>query len=58
LIYCAFERIAAQFLDAVPEAVRLAASTLEYTIFTNCMDSNVWFDDAGLNEDYEKWRRL
>jgi hypothetical protein len=58
LIFCAFERIAAQFIDTVPDEVQLAASTLEYTVFTNYMDSHLWFDDAGLSERYEKWRRL
>ena len=39
LIYVAFERIAQQFLDQLPSRTRLHAITLEYSIFTNCMDS-------------------
>ena len=58
LIYVALDRVARQFLDEIPSRSRLHASTLEYTIFTNCMDSGLWFDDERLNERYEAWRRF
>lgn len=58
LIYVALERVAGQFLDELPSRVRLNASTLEFTIFTNCMDSHLWFDDERVNAIYEDWRRI
>lgn len=58
LIYAAFERVAARFLDEIPSRARLHASTLDYSIFTNCMDSSLWFDDERIEELYEAWRRL
>jgi hypothetical protein len=58
LIYAAFERVARQFLDGLPSKVRLNADTLEYHIFTNCMDSHLWFDDERINALYEDWRRF
>ena len=50
--------ILGQFLDELPSRVRLNASTLEFTIFTNCMDSHLWFDDERVNAIYEDWRRI
>ena len=58
LIYVALDRVARQFLDEIPSRARLHACTLEYSIFTNCMDSHLCFDDERLNELYEEWRRL
>lgn len=58
LIYAALDRVARQFLDEIPSRARLHACTLEYGIFTNCMDSHLWFDDERLNELYEEWRRF
>ena len=58
LIYAALDRVARQFLDEIPSRARLHASTLEYTVFTNCMDSHVWFEDERLEERFEEWRRV
>jgi hypothetical protein len=58
LIYAALERVSRQFLDELPSKVRLNADTLEYHIFTNCMDSHLWFDDERINALYEDWRRF
>jgi hypothetical protein len=57
LIYAAFERVAQQFLTR--EVKRRAArfSTTEYTIFTNYLDSHLWFEDAALQRWFEAWRR-
>jgi hypothetical protein len=58
LIHAAFERVAARFLAEISSRARLHASTLDYSIFTNCMDSSLWFDDERLQDLYETWRRL
>lgn len=57
LIYAAFEQVATQFLTR--EVKRRAArfSSTEYTIFTNCLDSHLWVENAELQRWLELWHR-
>lgn len=56
LIYAALNREAQRFLDQIPSRARLHASTLEYNIYTNCIDSFLSFEDERISELYEEWR--
>jgi hypothetical protein len=57
LIYAALNRVAQRFLGQIPSRARLHASTLDYNIYTNCMDSCLCFEDERIGELYEDWRR-
>lgn len=57
LIYAAFERVAQQFLTREVKRRTTRFSSTEYTIFTNCLDSHLWFEDAQLQRWFEVWQR-
>lgn len=56
LIYAVFERMTAKFLDSVVKSRRHRFSSLEFTTYTNFLDSHVAFVDADLNRWFEVWR--
>lgn len=56
LIYAALERVASQFLTRAVKRRAARFSSTEYTIFTNCLDSHLWFEDSELQRWYEVWR--
>ena len=57
LIYAALERVAQQFLTREVKCHVTRFSSIEYTIFTNCLDSHLWFEDTELQRKFEIWRR-
>lgn len=57
IIYVAYETIAREFLGTVVKHRRSRFSTTEYTIFTNYLDSHLWFDNLDLNRWFEAWRK-
>ena len=56
-IYVALIQVAERFVSELPKRVSRKDSCLEYSIFTNCMDSHIWFEDEGINNRFEKWRK-
>jgi hypothetical protein len=56
LIYAAFERVAHEFLERIVKRRIRHFTNTEYTIFTNCLDSHLWFEDENLNRWLEVWR--
>jgi hypothetical protein len=58
IIGATFERIAHEFLDHVVKSRRKHFTTLGYNVWTNCLDSGLWFDDPDLNRWYEAWRKI
>jgi hypothetical protein len=56
LIYAAYSRVADEFLGHVVKHRADRFITTDYQIFTNYMDSSLWFEDANLNRWYEAWR--
>jgi hypothetical protein len=57
LIYAAFERVAKQFLAREVKRSAARFSCTEYTIFTNYLNSHLWFVDTELQRWFEKWQR-
>lgn len=56
LIYVALKTINEYFLNYVVHAKRARRfTTVEYQIFTNCMDSSAWFDDDNLERWFQEW---
>lgn len=55
-IYCILDRIAIYFKEFIVKRRATRFTTAEYTIFTNYLDSHIWFDDAELNRWFEAWR--
>ena len=56
VIYGTLQTIAERFLTtAVKKRIKHFTSA-EYTIFTNYLDSHVWFDDPVLEEWFCDWR--
>ena len=56
-IGAAYGRVAEDFLEHVVKRRSSRFVTTSYEIFTNCLDSHLWFDDESLNRWYEVWRR-
>jgi hypothetical protein len=44
-------------MASLPSRIRRHASTLEYSIYANCLDSHVWFEDESLEERFQRWRK-
>jgi hypothetical protein len=57
-IYVALTQVAERFVAELPKRVSRKASCLEYNIFTNCMDSHIWFEDEAVNNRFEKWHKV
>lgn len=57
-IYVALTQVADRFVEELPKRVSRKASCLEYNIFTNSMDSHIWFEDEVINNRFEKWRKV
>lgn len=57
LIYADFVRVATQFLTREVKRRADRFSPTKYTIFTNFLDSHLWFEDAELQRWFEVWRR-
>ena len=56
LLYVAFERIVDDFLHHIVHAKRQSRfRSTSYEIFTNYLDSSVWFDDANLQRWFQYW---
>jgi hypothetical protein len=56
LIYAALDRVAHDFLDHVVKGRISHFANSEYTLFINCLDSHIWFEDENLNRWFEAWR--
>ena len=37
-------------------AYELSDECFEYDTFVNCLDSSVWFNNQGVQEEFEHWR--
>ena len=57
LIFVALDRVAQEFLSREVKSRRRRFTSDEYSIYTNCMDSHLWFEDADLNRWFEIWRK-
>ena len=64
LIYSTYEQIKDMFFEENKEAIEAlwfdigaAEEWEDYTIFTNYLDSHLWFMDEKLDEMYQNWRR-
>lgn len=57
LIFAALERVVQDFLVHVVKRRAARFTSTEYTIYTNNLDSGLWFDDAELNRWFEHWRK-
>jgi len=64
LIYEAYEQIKDMFFEENKEAIEAlwwdigaAEEWVDYTIFTNYLDSRLWFTDEKLDTMYQNWRR-
>jgi hypothetical protein len=57
LIEAALRHIAKQFIDSLPSRVRLHASTLDYEVYTNNLDSTLQFDDEHIDAHFQEWLR-
>ena len=60
LIYETFEIIKNQFIDENQEEIEklwFDIYNLDYEIYTNYMDSHLWFNDNQIDDLYQKWRK-
>lgn len=57
MIYVALERVAQMFLTREVKHRARRFASVEYTIFTNYLDSHLWFEDQALNRWFEAWRK-
>lgn len=58
LINAAFERVATEFIFELPTELYCSNHKFYHSIFTNCMDSSLYFDEPNIQELYEEWRRF
>ena len=58
IIGATLERVAQDFLEHAVKSRRTRFATLSYNVWTNCLDSGLWFDDEYLNRWYEAWRKI
>jgi hypothetical protein len=56
LIYAALDRVARDFLEHIVKSRSRHFACTDYTIFTNYLDSHLWFDDSDLNRWFESWQ--
>jgi len=56
-IYYVLFHIAEKFLETVSEKSCRQYSSIEYEIYTNCMDSHLWFVDEKLNRRFDRWKK-
>ena len=57
-IYVALTQVAERFVSELPKRVSRKSEGLEYSIFTNCTDSHIWFEDESINNRFENWRKV
>lgn len=60
LIYESFEQIKNQFLEDNNEEIEklwFNIYELDYQIYTNYMDSHIWFNDEKIDNLYQEWRK-
>jgi len=64
LIYEAYEQVKNMFIEDNEEAINVLwfstndfEAWREYEIFTNYLDSHLWFNDEELDNLYEDWRK-
>lgn len=60
LIYSAFEIIKNQFIEENQEKIEslwFDIYELDYEIFTNYMDSHLWFNDNKIDNLFQDWRK-
>ena len=55
-IYDAFEKIKDKFFEEKAEEIEWIY-TKKYTIFTNYMDSHLWFECQELQDLFEEWKK-
>lgn len=60
LIYSAFEQVKNQFIEENKEEIEnlwFDIYELDYEIYTNYMDSHLWFNNNKIDDLYQKWRK-
>lgn len=60
LIYSALEEVKNQFIDNNKEQIEelwFDIYSLDYEIYTNYMDSHIWFNDNKIDDNYQEWRK-
>lgn len=59
-IYESFEQIKNQFIEENQEKIEKLGFDIyeiEYEIYTNYMDSHIWFNDEKIDNLYQEWRK-
>lgn len=59
-IYESFEQIKNQFIEENQEKIEelwFDIYEINYEIFTNYMDSHIWFNDNQIDDLYQEWRK-
>lgn len=60
LIYSALEEVKNQFIDENQEKLEKSwfdIYSIDYEIYTNYMDSHIWFNDDKVDNLYQEWRK-
>lgn len=60
LIYSALEEVKNQFIDENQEKIEklwFDINDLDYEIYTNYIDSHIWFNENQIDDLYEEWRK-
>lgn len=60
LIYETFEQIKNQFIEENQEKIEelwFDIYELDYQIYTNYMDSHLWFNDNQIDDLFQEWRK-